>query len=192
MKSIIELMAENNVGPIELNMILYMLFHSIILGTLLLVSTHFLSKKLKQYTVSSGLELKDAKKKEVDPVDQILGASNLLFVSVGLTGVMLLVNNNFVRAFAILSALAIVRFRVKLNQANGLTSSLLFSMLVGMACGVQELKFAWAITGVYLVLCGFVVLTVKITAQRKTRAKEALRQTATVEELRPRTELSNT
>ena len=94
---------------------------------------------------------KGKKSKAIGPVSTFLGSSNLLFLCVGLTGIMLLVNNNLVRAFAIISAIALIRFRVNMNQKN-LTSSLLFAVMAGMACGVKEIQLAWTFIGVYVIL----------------------------------------
>ncbi len=89
-----------------------------------------------------------------------LGASNLLFLCVGLTGLMLLVNDNLARAFAIAAAIALVRFRVKLDQKS-INASLLFAILAGMACGLDAIELAWTSTGIYIALFALLLLFVQ-------------------------------
>ena len=67
----------------------------------------------------------------------VLGSANVLFLCFGMTGIMILVNNNLARAFAIGAAIAVIRFRIKFD-GKGLGSSLFFGVLVGMACGVGQ------------------------------------------------------
>ena len=80
-----------------------------------------------------------------------LGASNILFMCVGLTGVMLLVGNNLARAFAIGAALALSRFRVKISKKSTGTH-LMFGIIVGIACGLDQLAIAWICSIIYVVL----------------------------------------
>ncbi|MGE3973940.1 MAG: hypothetical protein AB7F59_05380, partial [Bdellovibrionales bacterium] len=87
----------------------------------------------------------------------LIGSSNLLFLCVGMTGITLLINDNIVRAFAIVAALALVRFRVKLDQKN-INASILFSVLIGAACGLQEDQIAWIMIGFYVMLLGALII----------------------------------
>jgi len=80
-----------------------------------------------------------------------LGASNILFMCVGLTGVMLLVGNNLARAFAIGAALALSRFRVKISKKSTGTH-LMFGIIAGIACGLDQLAIAWACSMIYVAL----------------------------------------
>jgi hypothetical protein len=91
----------------------------------------------------------------------LIGSSNLLFLCVGMTGITLLINNNIVRAFAIIAALALVRFRVKLDQKN-INASILFSVLVGTACGLQEVLIAWVMIGFYVILLGALIILLTV------------------------------
>ncbi len=95
--------------------------------------------------------------KTLNQFELLLGAANLLFLCVGLTGITLLINNNIVRAFAIVAALALIRFRVKMDQKS-ISASVLFGVLAGMACGLQEVSLAWIMTGFYVVLLGVLVV----------------------------------
>ena len=112
----------NNSDPaaqsMELSQILFALGSSIVLGMLLLGSTYFASRRLKTSMLLG--------KKANDPRQQLLSSANQLFLCVGLTGTMLLMNENIIRAFAIIAALTLVRFRVRLD-GSGISSSLLFS-----------------------------------------------------------------
>jgi hypothetical protein len=76
-------------------------------------------------------------------LDVFMNAMMVLYLCFGMTGVMILVNNNIARAFAIGAAISLVRFRVKLDQP-GFSAGLFFSVLTGMACGVDQIPTAWA------------------------------------------------
>jgi hypothetical protein len=86
-----------------------------------------------------------------DKYKLFLGASNILFMCVGLTGVMLLVGNNLARAFAIGAALALSRFRVKISKKSTGTH-LMFGIISGIACGLDQLAIAWTCSIIYVVL----------------------------------------
>jgi hypothetical protein len=87
------------------------------------------------------------------------GVANLLFLCVGLTGTMILVNNNMVRAFGVGAAIALVKFRIKLDGKSS-NASLLFAILSGIACGLSETVLAWILLATYVVL---MVMTTVIT-----------------------------
>ena len=113
-------------------------FHSMLAGLLLAASTYYVTNKL-------GLNQTDKEN------DSLIGAFNILFLCVGLTGVMILVNNNLIRVFAIVAAIALIRFRVSLSN-KGVGASLLFGVMVGMSMGLSELVLGWSIVFVYFVL----------------------------------------
>jgi hypothetical protein len=156
---------------------LLLLLNSIGLGIILVIATFYEVKYLSEYAgldtamddddddkaESAGspesIKPKPAKKKAVSNLEIFLGAANLLFLCVGLTGIMLLVNNNLARAFAIAAALALTRFRIKLDQKS-VNASLLFAILIGMACGLGEERLAWMATGIYIVL--FIILFIVV------------------------------
>ena len=92
-----------------------------------------------------------AKKKIKLKMDAFLASTNILFLCVGLTGVMVLVNNNLARALAIGATLGLVRFRVSLGTKL-IGSNMLFGIIAGIACGLGELTVAWSITIVYVIL----------------------------------------
>ena len=76
---------------------------------------------------------------------------NILYLCMGLSCVMILVNNNLARAFAIGAAIALVRFRIKLGKSSA-NSNILFSIVCGIACGLNELTLAWLSAGAYLLI----------------------------------------
>lgn len=86
----------------------------------------------------------------------ILNASNVLFLCFGMAGIMILVNNNLARAFAIGAAIALVRFKIKLDS-YGLGVTLFFGVVVGMACGVGQPETAIAIAFAFCTLQVFIV-----------------------------------
>jgi hypothetical protein len=139
---------------LDLTKILILFFHSTVAGIILSYITFLLAKKFKT-------------KPETD-TETVLGASNIMFLCVGLTGIMILINNSLVRAFAIVAAIALVRFRVKLTSSS-VNSSLLFGVMVGMSFGVQEIQLGWVVVGMYMVLLGIVLLNIKILAKPKSQ-----------------------
>ena len=103
-----------------------------------------------------------------ETLQMFLGASNLLFLCVGLSGLMLLVNDNLARAFAIAAAIALVRFRIKLDQKS-INASLLFAILAGMACGLDATGLAWMSTGIYIALFVVLLIFVQFIKPRRPR-----------------------
>ncbi len=95
----------------------------------------------------------------------ILGSANVLFLCFGMTGIMILVNNNLARAFAIGAAVAMVRFRIKFD-AQGLGSTLFFGVLVGMACGVGQPLTAFVITVAYGILQMIVIFLMNVSDKK--------------------------
>lgn len=113
--------------------------HSFFLGVILTFMTYVMLAKMSGH-------LKKKKRLKL-----ILGASNILFICVGITALMILVNNNLARAFAIGAALSLVRFRVKMGQKS-LSSNFLFGIIAGIACGLKMLNVAWMVTAAYVVI----------------------------------------
>ena len=78
---------------------------------------------------------------------------------------MILVNNNFIRVFAIVAAIALIRFRVSLSEKS-VGASLLFGVMTGMAMGLNELLLGWSIVIVYYILLLIMLATSKIVDQK--------------------------
>ena len=128
---------QNN--PINMSIVdMALLFgNSILAGLLLAASTHYITSKLSNVSRSDN--------------DTLLGDFNILFLCVGMTGVMILVNDNFIRVFSIVAAIALIRFRVSLSERS-VGASLLFGVMAGMSMGLNELMLGWFIVLVYHVL----------------------------------------
>jgi hypothetical protein len=94
------------------------------------------------------------------------GVANLLFLCVGLTGTMILVNNNMVRAFGVGAAIALVRFRIKLDGKSA-NASLLFAILSGIACGLAETVLAWILLATYVVLIAMTTVITRMMIKSK-------------------------
>jgi hypothetical protein len=155
-------MAETPIENIPVMLELEYLAHSALIGAVLMLLLVWTSQTSKKDGKSSSKDTKAMSSSEV-----LLNASNVLFLSFGMTGVMLLVNNNLARAFAIGAAIALVRFRVKFDSKS-VGMSLFYALLTGMACGVGEVSTAYAIVGFYGVLQFCVVNAAKsIDAREK-------------------------
>lgn len=152
---------------------LMLLLNAVGIGLILVITTFLEMKYLSGYEAQftpdmdddddedgSPGKVKPGKSGKDDTLQIFLGASNLLFLCVGLTGLMLLVNDNLARAFAIAAAIALVRFRVKLDQKS-INASLLFAILAGMACGLDAIELAWTSTGIYIALFALLLLFVQ-------------------------------
>ncbi len=96
----------------------------------------------------------------------ILTTSNIMYLSTGLTAIMILVNNNLARAFSIGAAIALVRFRVNLGN-KGATANILFAIIAGLACGLDEVRLAWIMTGFYFLISFGTYLLVKDIPQEE-------------------------
>ena len=175
----------NNV-PMTYHHMLMLLLNAVAIGLILLIATFWEMKYLsgyeEQFTSATEDDNNDddqspenvtskakSVSKEDDTLQLFLGASNLLFLCVGLTGLMLLVNDNLARAFAIAAAIALVRFRVKLDQKS-INASLLFAILAGMACGLNAVELAWTATGIYIALFVLLLLFVQLIKPKNPQA----------------------
>ena len=132
---------ENIIIGYSLSELIIILFHSFAIGASLCVVTYFTSRSL----------LKDAKGPSEEKIELILGTVNIMYLCTGMTSVMILVNNNLARAFAIGAAIALIRFRIKLAR-NMSNSNVLFSIVCGIACGLNEVGLAWLSTGAYFLI----------------------------------------
>lgn len=113
--------------------------------------------------------------------DALVAASSVVFLCVGMSVVMILVEDNLARAFAIGAAVALVRFRVKM-AGKFLGIAMLYGVLTGMACGVGRTDIAWALAGVFLGLLG-ALLAVRRILKASSRAAQTA-QITNIEEKR--------
>lgn len=99
------------------------------------------------------------------PSDVVINAANVLFICFGMTGMMLIVNNNIARAFAIAAAIALVRFKIKVNS-KVTSMGMFYGVLVGMACGVGHSFIGYALVLFFGVLQLFVVYAIRFTRKK--------------------------
>lgn len=151
--------------PFPMETVVALLGHSLVIGTLLMVLATWIQLS------SVGGKKKDA---PLSPSDRfqsaVLQAANVLFVCFGVTGVMILVNNDLARAFAIAAAIAMIRFRVKMNE--GAAAALFFAVVIGMACGVGQLPIAWGVGLVFIVIQSGLLLGLRLV-KRESRGESA-------------------
>jgi hypothetical protein len=100
------------------------------------------------------------------PAEIVLNSANVLFLSFGMAGVMLLVNNNLARAFAIGAAIALVRFRIKVSSKT-LSMALFYGVLAGMACGVDRVHLAWGMVVTFGLLQLFVLFIAGLLSRKR-------------------------
>ncbi|HLC18151.1 MAG TPA: DUF4956 domain-containing protein, partial [Thermodesulfobacteriota bacterium] len=75
----------------------------------------------------------------------------LVFVAVIVSSVMMIIGNSLARAFALVGALSIIRFRTVVKDTKD-TAYVFFSLAVGMASGTSNYYIAVITTGVISVL----------------------------------------
>lgn len=172
--SLIRALSENDSMMVSLSIreIIETLGNSIVLGFVLALATFVVGRHLEKRSTSPTTAPQDSAR-------DIFGSMNLMFLTVGLSGLMILINNSVLRAFAIVAAIAMVRFRVKLDS-KALGSAMIFAILAGMACGVREFALAYVSVGVFLLLVGILLFLVRVidmlenpaTFQQKVQLKE--------------------
>lgn len=161
--------------PISYETAVQYLALSIGLGTLLTLVTIWANQKVgpllqKAQLALPGQEGQSSQKRSPPAsfhnlMNSVLNASNVLFLCFGMSGIMILVNNNLARAFAIGAAIALVRFKIKLDS-YGLGATLFFAVVVGMACGVGQVETAIAIAGAFSIIQVLLVQTMVYFANR--------------------------
>ena len=145
--------------------------HSALLGLCLMLLTAWVSSSsvMKKLTAVSSLDESAVNKAPVAPpsaADLIFSSANVLYLCFGMTGMMLIVNNNIARAFAIAAAIALVRFRIKVDSKI-LSMSLFYGVLTGMACGVGHVFVAYMLVLFFGVLQFVVLSTAKLAESKK-------------------------
>lgn len=128
----------------------FLLGNAIVIGILLCIVTY----------VANVPFIETSEGERITRFQLLLGTSHILFLCVGLTAVMILVNNNLARAFAIGAAIALVRFRIKLGKKSAV-SNILFGIITGIACGLGEVAMAWMLVVVYLIISALLYGTMK-------------------------------
>ena len=157
-----QLLGANPESPADLVRMMQLLLHSIGAGTALMLITVWGSSRV-------AARFQDPEEHAPGgPAEIVLSSANVLFLCFGMTGVMLLVNNNLARAFAIGAAIALVRFRIKVTSKT-LSMALFYGVLTGMACGVDRVELAWGIAGVFGILQVLVLAMAGIADRGKRR-----------------------
>ena len=65
----------------------------------------------------------------------------LIFLAVAISGAMMIIGNNLARAFGLVGAVSIIRFRSSVKSARDM-AFVLFAIVVGMACGLGYIFLA--------------------------------------------------
>ncbi|MBI3534829.1 MAG: hypothetical protein HY072_05010 [Deltaproteobacteria bacterium] len=136
---------------LQFSEVILMFLNSVTLGLILTLITVWATLKLAP-------QKKDGT--QVQPLDIVLNSMMVLFLCFGMTGIMILVSNSLARAFAIGAAISLVRFRVRVDQP-GFSAGLFFSVVTGMACGVEQIPVAWVLTLVFSAFQFAAVMLVK-------------------------------
>jgi hypothetical protein len=114
--------------------------HSVVLGFLLAIIGY------ANLVVFNGSPEKIEQK-----IEYLSSSATILFLCVAMSGIIILVDNNLARAFAIGAALSLVRFRAKIGKSTSNTQ-LLFGVLIGIACGLHEFPVAWTSMLIYTIV----------------------------------------
>jgi len=161
------------VAPHALDTIVTLLGNSIAVGAVLAVTTYLVARvsrlpfgKKPDGVDESAIEYR---------LQQFVGSATLLLLCVGLTSLMLVINNSIVRAFALMAAVSLVRFRVRLDRkdasgASLMSAAMLFAVLIGVASGLNELTLSWVLTGLYALLMALFAVIVGRLFSRAQRA----------------------
>lgn len=137
--------------------LIFLMGNSIVLGFVLMLLTLAVSLPTMNSHVMGGVTAEKLAKKKFESV---ISAMNILFLCVGLSAIMILVSNNLARALAVGATLGLIRFRINLNSKM-VGSNMLFGIIAGISCGLQEVTVGWLVTSVYVVLQGGLYLVLR-------------------------------
>lgn len=93
-----------------------------------------------------------------------------MLLCIGGAMIWLVVGNNIVRAFGLAGTIGLIRYRTVVRDPKD-TPIILFSMVMGMACGLGQMKVA--IVGTMVVLCILVYLHYSYKRTQLTKDKKA-------------------
>ncbi len=130
----------------------FALAHAVVLGLLLMALTWFVDRRTAVVRTPGP--------------EAVMSAASVPFVCVGMAGVMILVGDSLARALAIGAAIALLRFRVKM-QGKFLGVALFYAALTGMACGVAKVEIAWALFFLFSGLIGTVLMVREYLLKRQ-------------------------
>lgn len=169
-KLLAEAMKHGTENQFTTETVLYYMGHSVLLGVILGLITFAKLSMLKKKRSVLGEPMS-----ELDQmINLISDCSTIVFLCVGLSGVMILVNNNLARAFAVAAGIALVRMRINVNKEHSGTN-LLFGVISGIACGLGELNVAWASTFIYLLLQSALLTAVAVVSWTYRKKEEEKR-----------------
>jgi len=127
------------------------LLHAILAGLVIALSGYILETVLTRISSTPS----------TDSVSRLVSASNLLIICVGVSGMVLLIQQSLVRAIVLFAAIAVVRFRVRVSEKS-LGAAFFFSVIAGMASGLGEFKLTWVFTGIFLTISLILSLVFKL------------------------------
>ncbi len=122
--------------------------HSALLGAVLMLITVWASYQAVAPAASTAVVPGEEPE---SPAELVMSSANVMFICFGMTAVMQLVNNNLARAFTIGAAIALIRFKIKMNS-KAINMGLFYGAVVGMACGVDAAILGYVATGFFGVL----------------------------------------
>lgn len=163
----VQKLSESSSEAINYMLAFQQLSHSALLGLLLMVLTAWVSK-------NSASVMATTDELPMTPSERIFSAANVMYLCFGMTGMMLLVNNNIARAFAIAAAIALVRFRIKVNSKI-LSMSLFYGVLTGMACGVGYVFIGYILVVFFGVLQLVVLAAAKLSDKKEVSSQNKVR-----------------
>lgn len=155
---------ESDVAAVSITASLEALGNSAVLGMLLMAIT--------VWVTLATTTTKESTEKPLTTADLITNSANVLFICFGMTGMLLLVNNNIARAFAIAATIALVRFKIKVDSKI-MSMSMFYAVLTGMACGVGH-SFIGYVLVLFFGLLQFTVLAAVKFAVSRDKARTAL------------------
>ncbi len=145
--------------------------HSALLGAVLMLITVWASYQAVAPAASTAVIPGEEPE---SPAELVLSSANVMFICFGMTAVMQLVNNNLARAFTIGAAIALIRFKIKMNS-KAINMGLFYGAVVGMACGVDAAVLGYVAVGFFGLLQVFTLLLSK-AVDKATRSATARAQ----------------
>ncbi len=102
---------------------------------------------------------------DTDLVSRLVSASNLLIICVGVSGMILLIQQSLVRAVVLFAAIAVVRFRVRVSEKS-LGAAFFFAVIAGMSSGLGEFNLTWIFTGIFVAIALCLAVVFKFFVRR--------------------------
>lgn len=116
------------------------ILHSLGMGALLMISSMAAHMMLGKRPAPGS--------EEETPAQLIQHSAHVLFMCLAICCLILLVENNLARAFTLGAAIALIRFKTKLEEKTSSTA-LLFGIICGMSAGVGIPRVGWMLAALY-------------------------------------------